>query len=151
MKMETNKKELFYKCLETINEKIEQYQNRMDQIKESMESNDIKTDYDEDNKGEMLSDFEKNAGYLSEAQEQKEELSKIDPDYKNERIGFGSIVETKEQYYFIAIPLGEISMENGSKIFAISTKAPIYKELEGKQKGDTFQFNGKEQEITGLE
>ncbi len=42
-------------------------------------------------------------------------------------------------------------MENGSKIFAISTKAPIYKELEGKQKGDTFQFNGKEQEITGLE
>ena len=149
--MKTNKKELFYKCLDAINDKIDQYQNRMDELRESMENNDIKTDYDEDNKGEMLSDFEKNAGHLSEAQEQKEELSKIDPDHKNERIGFGSVVETKDKYYFIAVALGEISMEDGSKIFAISTKAPIYKELEGKKTGDTFSFNDNEQEITGIE
>ena len=151
LKMKTNKKELFLKCLDAVNEKIDQYQNRMDEIKQSMENNDIKTDYDEDNKGEMLSDFEKNAGYLSEAQEQKEDLSKIDPDYKNEKIGFGSVVETNKNYYFISIALGEISMEDGSKIFAISTKAPIYKELEGKQAGDTFTFNEEEHEITGIE
>ena len=149
--MKTNKKELFLKSLDAINDKIDQYKSRMDQIKESMENNDIKTDYDEDNKGEMLSNFEKNAGYLSEAQEQKEDLSKIDPEYKNERIGFGSVVETNKNYYFVSIALGEISMENGSKIFAISTKAPIYKVLEGKTTGDTFTFNDEEHKITGIE
>ena len=61
------------------------------------------------------------------------------------------MVETKDNYYFIAVALGEISMEDGSKIFAISTKAPIYKELEGKQAGDTFSFNDNEQEIKGIE
>ena len=42
-------------------------------------------------------------------------------------------------------------MENGSKIFAISTKAPIYKVLEGKTTGDTFTFNDEEHKITGIE
>ena len=43
-------------------------------------------------------------------------------------------------YYFISVPLGEIDMESGSKVYAISTDAPIYKELEGKKEGDTFKF-----------
>ena len=43
------------------------------------------------------------------------------------------------------------AMENGSKIFAISTKAPIYKVLEGKTTGDTFTFNEEEHKITGIE
>ncbi|WBL24073.1 transcription elongation factor [Zunongwangia sp. HGR-M22] len=149
--MKTNKKELYYNCIDMINAKIEQHQNRMDEIKQSMENNDIKTDYDEDNKGQMLGDFEKHAGYLSEAQEQKEELSKIDPEHKNNIIGLGSVVETDRNYYFISVPLGEINMEDGSQIFAISTKAPIYKELEGKQPGDKFTINDEEHEIKGIE
>lgn len=148
--MQTNKKELFFKCLDEINDKIDQYQSRMDQIKQSMDANDIKTDYDEDNKGEMLSDFEKHATHLSEAQEMKETLQKVDPQLENEAVGFGSIVETDERYYFIAVPLGEISMDAGSNIYAISTDAPIYKSLQGKKAGDSFTFNDKEHTIKSI-
>ncbi|WP_417887916.1 transcription elongation factor [Zunongwangia sp.] len=148
--METNKKELFFKCLDEINAKIDQYQSRMDQIKQSMDANGIKTDYDEDNKGEMLSDFERHTEHLSEAQEMKETLQKVDPQLTNKAVGFGSVVETDERYYFIAVPLGEINMDTGNTIYAISTDAPIYEVLQNKKEGDTFTFNDKEHTIKGV-
>ena len=115
-----------------------------------MEANDVKTDYDEDNKGELLSDFEKNASRLSDAREMKESLSRIDPDHYSEKISFGSVVETSGNYYFISVPIGEISMEDGSSVYAISTEAPIYQEMEGKEEGDTFSFNDEEVKITAV-
>ena len=137
--MVSNKKELYLNCLDAVNEQIERYQKEMDLIKESMEANDVKTDYDEDNKGELLSDFEKNASRLSDAREMKESLSRIDPDHYSEKISFGSVVETSGNYYFISVPIGEISMED-----------PIYKEMEGKAEGDTFSFNDEEVKITAV-
>ncbi|MBO2545147.1 transcription elongation factor [Salegentibacter sp. BDJ18] len=148
--MVSNKKELYLNCLDTVNKQIERYQKEMDLIKESMEANDVKTDYDEDNKGELLSDFEKNASRLSDAREMKESLSRIDPDHYSEKISFGSVVETSGNYYFISVPIGEISMEDGSSVYAISTEAPIYQEMEGKEKGDTFKFNDEEVKITAV-
>jgi transcription elongation GreA/GreB family factor len=148
--MVSNKKELYLNCLDTVNKQIERYQKEMDLIKESMEANDVKTDYDEDNKGELLSDFEKNASRLSDAREMKESLSRIDPDHYSEKISFGSVVETSGNYYFISVPIGEISMEDGSSVYAISTEAPIYKEMEGKAEGDTFSFNDEEVKITAV-
>ena len=148
--MVSNKKELYFKCLDTVNEQIEKYQKEMDLIKESMEANDIKTDYDEDNKGQLLSDFEKFAGRLSDSQEMKGSLSQIDLNHYSEAISFGSVVETSGNYYFISVPIGEISMEDGSIVYAISTEAPIYKEMKGKKEGDTFQFNDEEVKITAV-
>ncbi|SKB32927.1 hypothetical protein SAMN05660776_0443 [Salegentibacter holothuriorum] len=148
--MVSNKKELYFNCLDVVNEQIERYQKEMDLIKESMEANDVKTDYDEDNKGELLSDFEQNAGRLRNAREMKESLSRIDPDHYSEKISFGSVVETNGNYYFISVPLGEISMEDGSSVYAISTEAPIYQEMEGKEEGDTFTFNDEEVKITAV-
>ena len=148
--MVSNKKELYLNCLDTVNKQIERYQKEMDLIKESMEANDVKTDYDEDNKGELLGDFEKNASRLSDAREMKESLSRIDPDHYSEKISFGSVVETSGNYYFISVPIGEISMEDGSSVYAISTEAPIYQEMEGKEEGDTFKFNDEEVKITAV-
>lgn len=146
--MVSNKKELYFKCLDAVNEQIEKYQKEMDIIKESMEANDIKTDYDEDNRGQLLGDFEKYARRLSNAQEMKESLSQIDTEHYSEVIKFGSVVETSGNYYFVSVPIGKITLEDESTVYAISTEAPIYKEMEGKRKGDTFNFNDSEVEIT---
>lgn len=148
--MVSNKKELYFKCLDTVNEQIEKYQNEMDLIKESMEANDIKTDYDEDNRGQLLGDFEKYAKRLSNAQEMKEKLSQIDPEHYSEVIKFGSVVETTGNYYFVSVPIGEITMRDDSTVYAISSEAPIYKEMEGKKQGDTFNFNDSEVKITAV-
>ncbi|MGY5846663.1 transcription elongation factor [Salegentibacter sp. HM20] len=148
--MDINKKELYFKCLEAVNKRIEKYQSEMDNIKESMEANDIKTDYDEDNKGQLLGEFEQYAGYLSDSREMKEKLQEIDQEHYSQKINFGSIVETDRNYYFISIPLGKIVMEDGSTVYAISTEAPIYQAMKGKDVGEKFTINGEEHEILNI-
>ena len=145
--MKINKKELFDACLIKINNQIEKYQKEMDNIKESMEANDVHTDYDEEgSKGELLGDFEKYATYLDNSQKMKQQLSKIDREHYSENVKFGSIVKTPKNYYFISTALGEVLIDD-TKVNVISTEAPIYKELEGKKAGDKFTWRDEEIEI----
>lgn len=145
--MVKNKKELFQKTLKAVNSRIERYQKEMEMIKESMDANDIKTDYDEDNRGKLLGDFEKNVVFLNQSREMKETLSTLDLEHYSEEINFGSVVETDKNYYFISVPVGEVEMEDGSIVYAISTEAPVYKAMEGKKAGEKFSFNNETIEI----
>lgn len=146
-----NRKTLFIKSLEEIDKKIKTYRDNMDAVKESMEANDVHTDYDEEgNKGQLLGDFEKYARHLDTAQKMKEKLNSVDREHFSEHVQFGSVVETKDSYYFIATALGDIILEDGSKVHVISTEAPIYAELEGKKKGETFKLKGNDVEILNI-
>ncbi|MGB8704024.1 MAG: transcription elongation factor [Gillisia sp.] len=149
--MVPNKTRVFLKTLDEINEQIKQYKEEMDNIRESMEANDVHTDYDEEgSKGELLADFEKYAGYLNNAQKMKETLQRIDREHYSETIQFGSVVETKNRFYFVAVPLGKITMDDESTVNVISTEAPIFEKLKGKKKGDTFTLKDEEVEILGV-
>jgi transcription elongation GreA/GreB family factor len=77
----------------------------------------------------------------------KETLANLDRDHRSEVVRPGSVVETKNGYYFVSVPLGEIDVESGSKVYAISTDAPIYKQMEGKKAGDSFNFRDGEVDI----
>lgn len=146
--MVSNKEELFFKCLDTVNRQIKKYENEMAQIRESMENNDAHTDYDEDDsKGQLLGDFEKYAEYLDNSRKMKEKLSRIDQKHYSKEVDFGSVVETSENYYFISAALGKINLDEGSTVYAISTEAPIFKEMKGKKAGESFSFNDKEHKI----
>lgn len=143
-----NKTEVYYKCLAEVDDLIKKYQEKMDNIKESMEANDVHTDYDEEgSKGQLLGDFERYATHLDHARNMKEKLSRVDKDKYSEEIRFGSLIETKKAYYFIVAPIGKVSMDDGSIVQAISTEAPIFEKLEGKRKGDTFTLNDEDIEI----
>jgi hypothetical protein len=143
-----NKTQLFNNCLEAINKQIKRYKEQMDAIKESMEANDVHTDYDEEgSKGELLGDFEKYAKYLDTAQNMKLTLNKVDREHYSEYIKFGSAIETEGNLYFIACGLGNVKMDDGSTVYVISTEAPIYEKLKGKKAGETFILNEKEVKI----
>lgn len=146
--MSINKEELFNKCLVKINEKIDQYNGKLDTLSGQNDQHKFHPDFDEyGNKGEMLTEYEKNAAYLDRVRSMKETLANLDTEHRSEVVRAGSVVETKNGYYFISVPLGEIDMESGSKVYAISTDAPIYKEMEGKKAGDSFHFRDGEVEI----
>lgn len=145
--MKLNKKEIYTACLDDVNRQIEKYENELEMIRESMAANDIKTDYDEDNKGQLLGDFEQYAKYLNDSQQMKAKLSQIDLDHYSETIDFGSLIETGDAYYYVAVPIGEITTDSGSRVLCISTDSPIYENLQGKKAGDTTSFKDKEIEI----
>lgn len=73
-------------------------------------------------------------------------LEKIDSSVLCTKAGFGAVVVTNINKLFISISLGKLVVE-GEEYFAISTKVPIFKAIEGLSKGDVFTFNGKDFKI----
>src|SRR5690606_1345641 len=145
--MALNRQQLYERCLVKVNDQIEKYNEKLASIKESLDSIDRHNDYDEE--GKLLGEYEQISNYLDVAQKRKQLLSTIDRTKYTESIQFGSVVETRDNYYFRAAALREIGMDDGSTVYTISTEAPIYQKLQGKKKGDTF--NMKEEEIEILD
>lgn len=151
--MSVNKEKIFYKCLDEVNRQIEKHQAKLDEISGYNEENNMHPDFDEyGNKGEMFNTYEQHTSYLDNAQKMKETLVNLDTDltHRSTTVGPGSLVETEEHYYYISVPLGEVDLDDGSRVYAISTEAPIYQELENLKEGDSFTFDGKERRIVGI-
>lgn len=149
--MSINKQELYNKCIDEVNTRIDQYNEKLDTITGQNEQDDFNPDFDQyGNKGEMLTEYEQNIAYLDRVRTMKETLANLDINHRSEIVRPGSVVETKNHYYFVSVPLGEIILSNGSTVYAVSTEAPIYKELEGKKAGDKINFRGEELEIVNI-
>lgn len=54
----------------------------------------------------------------------------------------GAIVSVNGRCMIIAVPQAPFTID-GRHFMGISVDAPIYKQLEGKRKGDTFEFNNR--------
>jgi transcription elongation GreA/GreB family factor len=72
----------------------------------------------------------------------KEQLAKIDrlKNYDARSVAEGSLVETQNAIYYLAIPLGKITVE-GADIIVLSKDAPKAQAMLGKKAGDEFSFN----------
>lgn len=84
---------------------------------------------------------EKQGNQLAECEKMQELLHRVQPDSQNTIGGMGALIETANQYYYIAISAGAITTE-GVPIYCISPATPIGKLLLGKTAGETFLFNG---------
>lgn len=61
-------------------------------------------------------------------------------------IGFGSLVITDQQNFFVAASIGEFRLEE-QHFFIISAQTPIYKAMEGRAAGEQFEFRGRNYHI----
>jgi hypothetical protein len=68
-------------------------------------------------------------------------LDRLDPKKLLNTVGFGAIVLTPEQNYFISIGIGKIEAE-GMTFFTISPMVPISQAIAGKKKNETAEFRG---------
>lgn len=64
-------------------------------------------------------------------------------------IGLGSLVQTNNGLFYIAVSLGEIIFNN-EKVFVISTESPLSKIMTGKKEGDELVLNNLKQTILRL-
>jgi len=66
-----------------------------------------------------------------------------------QKSSLGSLVQTDKGFYFLAISIGQITVDD-KKVFSISTASPIGKVLLGKAIGEYFDFNGIRQTVKAL-
>jgi hypothetical protein len=76
-------------------------------------------------------------------------ISKINPKNINKVAEFGAVIITDVSRFFISISAGKLEID-GHTYYAISPMVPLFKVMEGKKKGDIFEFNGKKQVIKDL-
>lgn len=123
--------------------------NRLETITNSIESNqkdlfsETKSsagDKHETGRAMLQLEMEKASQQLSSIIDMRIVLEKISTEIGSEVICLGSVVITNKTNYYLAISAGKFTIEN-IDYFAVSTNSPIGKQLLGKKKGDTIDFN----------
>ncbi len=89
---------------------------------------------------------EKLGAQLAEAEKMQVLLQKVPMQIIATSVGLGTLVVTSGSSYFIAVSAGECTYENHI-VYCISLATPIGKLLLGKQEGDSFVFQSKNNKI----
>jgi hypothetical protein len=138
------KQELYHKCLNWLETKIEIATKAMKDAQESANSEEKSSAGDKYETGRAMSQNERDmyAKQLAECLKQKQLLLAIDLKQNLTKIISGALVFTDTTNYFISISAGNFFIENQSW-FAVSPDTPIAKLLLGKVAGESFLLNGK--------
>lgn len=138
--MPVDKKKLFEACMQEQSKEVENFENRVDGLKKDMTENRASASQSQGGnagKLELLKNYEKELAF---SKMEMNQLRSLDPSVVNTMVGPGAIVITNHLNFYISIPTDKIEI-NGETFIGISIKSPIYKMMQGKQKGDSFQFN----------
>lgn len=137
------KKEIYQRCLDVVNARIEKYRKEIALLKEGVENEDHHQESAEDGtvEGGYHENYTQTMGYLEEAIHLKEQLRHIDIFQDTERVRMGSLVHTNRGLFFLSVPLGILD-HGDQKFTAISRQAPVSSLLLDKKQGEQIVFNG---------
>lgn len=137
------KSDVLVLCKATIQTRIDSYKTRISELKETLEGMDSSGgEDDDDGSGELMAEYERYNNLKEEQESLKIELNNAGAGSSKALVSDGALVITNTHAFFIGISLGELILDNGAKVFAISSKAPIFQSMKGLKAGDSFTFNG---------
>jgi transcription elongation GreA/GreB family factor len=82
------------------------------------------------------------AEQMSKEMNELKAIDRLDPRKILDTIGFGAVVMTDDQNYFLSISMGNMELD-GISYFMISPMVPMGQALSGKKKNETTDFRGK--------
>ncbi len=150
----TNEQKLAFKqqlkdaCITVLEDRIKTAEEAMQAAQEAANSDEKSSAGDKYETTRAMAHIEKemNARQLQQARSEMDALFTLNVDVLCTQVTTGAVVVGKEQVYFIALGLGRTTI-NGQKITLLSPQSPLAGLLHLKKAGDTFVFNGKEEEI----
>ena len=146
------KQQLYSKCQEVLNSRLEVIQNSIKDIEDSFHSETKSSAGDKHETGRAMLQLEreKAGNQLAELKKLNETLQRINVNQLHNKVTLGSIVKTTELNYFISLSVGEIILGN-EIYFGISMATPMGKLLLSKSVGDLINFRSKEFTIVDIE
>ena len=142
------KKQLLEQCGDLVGMRLRLLQNSILDIENSLNSETKSSAGDKHETGRAMIQLEREklGNQLRIVEEQRNILKRIRIDKTNHTVVLGSLVTTTKANYFIAVSVGEISID-GISYYAISLNTPVGQLLLSKQVGETVMFRGEPQEI----
>ena len=138
----TFKQKIYSHYLQLINDKVQQLQKVLDDLKESGSNETKSTAGDKHETALAMLQIEQanTRGQMKDAIAQKEALEKINPSIAAKIIVSGSLIKTNRGYLFLSIALGKAVIE-GVHVIALSPQSPLGIKLMGLQAGDAAAIN----------
>lgn len=129
-------------CLDFVDQRINNFMMSYTSSVESGNADSKSSAGDKHETGKAMAQLEqeKAAHQLNEAKELKAVLEKINPEVKHQVIAEGSLVNTNNGLFYIAIGIGKLEVEN-NKVVVISAQSPLGKCMLGQMKGKTVCYN----------
>lgn len=146
------KKQLLAHCTGIAKSKVEALEGELKATREATASESKSTAGDKHETGRAMMHLEQEKLHkqLAEAQTVLAELTRIDPEIEQSKVGLGSLFKTNKGDFFLAAGLGKAEFE-GNSYFVLSTKAPIAAKFIGKEAGDKVEMNGMMYDILSVE
>lgn len=135
---------LHARCLELLEEKIQEARENIDQIQRASneETKSSAGDKYETGRAMMQQEQDKYGRQLMEALKQKAVFDQLSPELALDKVQPGAFVQTSGGAFYIAASLGAVKMD-GENYMVISSAAPLYQQLKGLQHGEEVSFNNR--------
>lgn len=135
------KKEILLACEKKLKSSLSQLDHELLLINEAIanETKNTAGDKHEVAKAQYQRQQEQLLSQLNVFELQLARLVKI-RDEPHERIGFGTLFKTNQDWFFLAVPIGKIKLQD-KIVITLSKDAPIALKFIGKQVGDLVEFN----------
>ncbi|WP_433896827.1 hypothetical protein [Sphingobacterium mizutaii] len=141
--MDWNKEEVVGYCLEKCRNRVQEIQSAMDSAQDAI-LNDTKSsmgDKYETSREMAQQEISRLQNQLKQAEIDLDKINNLDLN-SSESVRMGSIVQTDQFDYFIAISIGAVKIKEKT-IMIISKESPIGNLLFGKKEKETVQFYNK--------
>jgi hypothetical protein len=139
----TFKEKIYESYLRILEDKIQLFQNTLNELRESSSSETKSTAGDKyETALAMLHIEQENVNQqLKEVFRQKLLFRKIDPHISTSKIINGSLIKTNKGHFFLSIALGKIIVD-GNTVIALSPNSPLGQKLIGLEVNDSAEMNG---------
>jgi hypothetical protein len=138
------KRQLLQLCVQMQQDRVDHARKAMEEAQQSANQEERSTAGDKYDTSRAMSHNvrDMNARQLQEALRELALLGQLHLAVGTGEVRLGSLVHTSAGNYFVAVSGGPYTVA-GQTYFAVSTAAPLGRELLGKKAGDTFPFRGK--------
>ena len=138
------KEDLLRQCVLFVNEKSAIVEQQMTEARKALdqESKSSAGDKHETGRAMLHLEMEKASQQLEVVNQMRATLNRIDIRTESKKIKLGSLINTDQGIYFLAISAGQLSVD-GRKFYAISAASPIGRQLLGKEKDQSLQLGEK--------
>lgn len=136
-------------CIQKQEDLLKHFNKEINSIKAELTDHDTIPSQDGHSKAErtdVLNTYEKEMAFL---QEELTILQNLDWQKDKDTVEPGAVVVTDKQTFFISVSIEDVEID-GNTVFGISTAAPLYAEMRGLKKGDSFEFNGRKYNISEI-
>lgn len=145
------KKQVYDASLKQMNDRVRHIQVAIEQA-ENAGADDTKSsagDKYETTREMMQQEISRNQLQLTEAKKALYRLEQLENTTIEQKIIPGALIQTNQGLFYLTISLGQMII-GGKQILVLSPASPLGQILNGKNKNESFTFNGMEYTINGV-